>query len=154
MREDILLKVKPEFEANLARSGYILVDLRFYKNQIGALILEILVDRAEGGITLDECTALNRELSAILENDNAPLDFRYTMDVSSPGLDRPLKTAADFRRTQGRDMMVFLNVALEGKVELRGILESVTDEEIHIKTNQKSIAIPLDKVNRAKQVIL
>jgi ribosome maturation factor RimP len=153
MREDILLKIKPGFEACLGRGGYVLVDLRFYKNQLGALILEVLADRAEGGITLDECTSLNRELSALLE-ENSALDFRYTMDVSSPGLDRPLKTAADFRRAVGRRLRIFFNAAWEGKVETEGVLESVTDQEIRIQTNEKSMAIPLDKVNRAKQVIL
>jgi ribosome maturation factor RimP len=153
MREDILLKIKPKLEACLERGGYVLVDLRFYKNQIGALILEVLADRAQGGITLDECAALNRELSAFLEQDSAPLDFRYTMDVSSPGLDRPLRTAADFRRAVGRELRIFFEVALEGKSEMEGILESVADQEIRIKTSQKSIEIPLDKVNRAKQVI-
>ena len=154
MREDIVLKIKPEFDALLTRGGYVLVDLRFYKNQLGALILEVLSDRSEGGITLDECTSLNRELSAFLEQDSELLNFRYTIDVSSPGLDRPLKTAADFRRALGREMRVFLNEALEGKIEMQGVLESMTDQEIHIQTNQKSIVIPLNKVNRAKQVIL
>jgi len=152
MREDILLNIKPEFEAHLVRGGYVLVDLRFYKNQLGSLILEVLADRAEGGIRLDECTALNRELSAFLDSNNA-VDFRYTMDVSSPGLDRPLKTAADFRRTVGRPLRIFLNEPWEGRIEMEGSVESVTDQEIHIKTNQRSIVIPLDKVNRAKQVI-
>jgi ribosome maturation factor RimP len=153
MREDILLKIKPEFESILRRGGYVLVDLRFYKNQLGALILEVLVDRAEGGITLDECTALSRELSALLDQDSA-LDFRYAMDVSSPGLDRPLRVAADFRRAMGRRLRVFFAEPVDGRIELEGVLERASEEEIIIKINQESMVIPMHKVNRAKQVIL
>ena len=152
MREDILLKMRPMLESHLERGGYVLVDTRFYKNQLGALILEVLADRAEGGITLDECTALNRQISDILETSGL-LDFRYTLDVSSPGLDRPLMVAADFRRALGCEIRIFLREALEGRIEYCGILESVADEGIYVKTNQKSVMIPIEKVNKAKRVI-
>ncbi len=153
MREDLLLKIKPLFEEHLGRTGYCLVDLRFYKNQLGALILEVLADRTEGGITLDECTVLNRELGGLLEK-NGLEETRYTLDVSSPGLDRPLFVRADFRRVIGREIRVFLKEEVEGKIEHAGALVSAGDDGIELETTQKTIVIPYDKVNRAKQVIL
>lgn len=151
MREDALLRIKPALEDHLAKSGYVLVDARFTRRE-GMLILEILVDRSEGGITLDECAALNRELGAMIEESGAFLE-RYTLDISSPGLDRPLATLADFRRTIGKDVRIFLREAVDGKIEFRGTIESADEENLTIKTGETILQIPLDKINKAKQVI-
>ena len=152
MREDVLLKIKPSLQSYLEKLGFCLVDLRFYKNHFGELVLEVLVDRAEGGISLGECAELNKSLAGIVE-EGIGLQGSYTLDVSSPGLDRPLLTLSDFKRTLGRDLRIFLKEAHDGKVEYRGISESVDENQLTIKTNDAVIQIPMDKINRAKQVI-
>ena len=153
MFEDCLLKLRPLFSAHLERVGFVLVDIRFYRNNEGALILEVLADRAEGGITLDECTRFNAELGDIAE-ENVSISTRYTLEVSSPGTDRPLVILPDFRRVIGRKVRVFLKEPYDGKIEHLGNLESAGAGAISIKTENKIIEIPLEKVNRAKQVIL
>ncbi len=153
MREDILLKIKPHLIQHLEKNGFVLVDMRFYKNKEGQVTLEILADRASGGITLDECTRLNRELGDVIEATGYVL-WPYLLDISSPGVDRPLVTAADFRRALGKDLRVFLKEMVAGKIEYRGILESCGEESIMVKEGTTTIEIPLNKVNKAKQVIL
>ncbi|MFH0940573.1 MAG: hypothetical protein V1840_01810 [Candidatus Omnitrophota bacterium] len=153
MFEDCLLKLRPLFSAHLERLGFVLVDIRFYRNNEGALILEALADRAEGGINLAECARFNAELGAIAE-DNASISTRYTLEVSSPGIDRPLVAVADFKRVIGRKVRAFLKEPYDGKIEHLGSVESVGTDTIAIKTEDKTIMIPLEKVNRAKQVIL
>jgi len=153
MFEDCLLKLSPLFGAHLERCGFILVDIRFYRNSEGALILEVLADRAEGGITLDECTRFNAELGDIAEK-NVSISARYVLEVSSPGIDRPLVILPDFRRVIGRKVRVFLKEPCDGKIEYLGNVESAGADAISIKTENKTIKIPLEKVNRAKQVIL
>ena len=152
MFEDILLKARPLFSAYLEKVGFILVDLRFYRNSEGSLILEVLSDRVEGGISLGECARLNVELGDIIEK-NAPVPARYSLDVSSPGTDRPLFVSSDFRRVVGRKVRVFLKELYDGKIEHLGSVESVGEDAISLKTETKTIQIPLDKVNRAKQVV-
>lgn len=153
MFEDVLLKLRPLFSAHLERGGFVLVDMRFYRNNEGALILEVLADRAQGGINLAECARFNIELGDIAE-ENSDMSARYTLEVSSPGIDRPLMILSDFRRVIGRKVRVFLREPFDGKIEYLGSVESVGEGVILIKTENKTINIPLEKVNRAKQVVL
>jgi len=151
MREDTVLKLKPLLEEYLGKGGYVLVDARFYRAR-GALIFEILADRSVGGITLDECAALNRELGDIIERSGI-ISESYTLDISSPGIDRPLATLADFKRVIGKDIRIFLREAVNAKIEYRGTLEAADEADITIKTEGTALQIPLDKINKAKQVI-
>ncbi len=153
MHQDILLKIKPLAEKELDRSGYCLVDMRFYKDSLYRLVLEVLADRKVGGITLDECARLNKELGAILEQ-SAIISMPFVLDVSSPGLDRPLVTVNDFLRAKGKEIRIFLRADVEGRIEYLGTIESVQDDKVVIKTTTKTIEIPFDKVNKAKRVIL
>jgi ribosome maturation factor RimP len=152
MQEEILLKNKPVLEATLEKLGFCLVDMRIYKNHFGQCILEVLADRIEGGITLDECSRLNKELGSMLEQEGG-LNERYTLDISSPGMDRPLMTLADFRRVCGRELRLFLKEKYDGKIEIQGTLESVSDNQMIVKTKDTTIQVSLDKINKAKQVI-
>jgi ribosome maturation factor RimP len=153
MFQDILLKLRSIFASYLEKGGYVLVDMRFYRAQSGASILEVLADRAEGDIRLDECVRLNRELGAVMDASGVILD-RYTLDVSSPGMDRPLVTVSDFKRVLGKPARFFLGEAVEERIEYEGVIVGVNDLEVTVQTKQKTIQIPLDKINKAKQVIV
>lgn len=150
-KEEALLQLKPLIALHLEKSGYVLVDMRLYRRQ-GELVFEILADRAEGGINLDECARLNRELGDVIEQSGAVLEA-YTLDVSSPGLDRPLVTSQDFKRALRSDVRIFLREAVEGRIEYTGTIEFVKENNIGLKIKEKTIGIPLDKVNKAKRVI-
>lgn len=156
MFRDVLLEIRSLFEKRLQESGFVLVDMRFFKNQAHMTVLEVLADRPDGGITLDECGRLNRELGEMLEQSGL-LGSSYTLDVSSPGMDRPLSTAADFRRSQGRDVRFFLGEPVEGKIEYCGRIEDVKETSVWVrikdKKEEKIIEIPLQNINKAKQVI-
>jgi ribosome maturation factor RimP len=152
MRQDSLLEIRPQLTAHLEKSGYVLVDMRFYRRHDGENILEILVDRHEGGITLDECARLNGELGSIIERSGIFWD-RYTLDVSSPGMDRPLATAADFRRVLGWRLRFFLREAVADRIEWEGVVDSADESAVSVTTTDRTIQIPLDKINKAKQVI-
>ena len=152
-QQEILLKIKSLLTPPLEREGFVLVDLRFYKRQGGESVLEVLADRAEDGITLDECSRLNRELGTLLDLSGL-LAGPYTLEVSSPGLDRPLFTRADFKRSRGRELRLFLKEVVAEKIEHQGICESVGENSFFLKTIDKTIEIPFEKVNKAKRVIL
>ena len=150
-KEETLLQLKPILAAHLEKGGYELVDLRFYRTR-GELVFEILIDRAEGGIRLDECARFNRECGDLIDQSGL-LSEAYALEVSSPGLDRPLVTRQDFRRAQNTEVRIFLREAVEGRIEYLGFIEHVQGNIIGIKTKDKTIEIPLDKVNKAKRVI-
>lgn len=134
----------------LERKGLELVEI-ICRIEGGDLFLKLLVDWPEGGITLGDCSGLNKEISAMLDEKNI-LDQRYVLEVSSPGLDRPLKTKKDFLRYKNKTVKIFLNEPINGKLEWDGIVDSADEESVYIKTADKPMRIPLLKINRAKQL--
>lgn len=116
------------------------------------LFLRILVDWPEGGITIGDCSNLNKEISVMLDEKNI-LEQSYILEVSSPGLDRPLKTKKDFLHCKNKTVKIFLNEAINGKLEWDGAIDSVDEESLYIKTADKLLRIPLLKINKAKQLL-
>jgi len=116
------------------------------------LFLRILVDRPEGGISLGECAELNRELGALLDEKNI-LEQRYILEVSSPGLDRPLKTANDFRRSLNKKVKFFLSELINAKLEWDGVISKVDEVKVYVDTGRGILEIPLEKINKAKQIL-
>jgi ribosome maturation factor RimP len=150
---DLFESVKPAIEEHLEHAGYVLVAARSYRAEGGRLTLELLVDRAEGGISLDEVTTLSREIAGLLDAPGV-LESTYVLDVSSPGLDRPLTTPRDFKRVIGRTLRVFLKEPVAGKIEHMGLLADVAEAGVILSTKDTTIDIPFTHVNKAKQVIL
>ncbi len=116
------------------------------------VVVDILVDKPQGGINLDECAKINKQLNNRLEEGNIISQDYYLM-VSSPGLDWPLKTRKDFLRTLNKEIRFFLTEKWEGRQEYAGLLESVTDTDAQIRVGGKQILIPLEKISKALQVI-
>jgi ribosome maturation factor RimP len=118
----------------ISEANYELVELQLVPRKSSSL-LRVLVDRV-GGITLDECAELSHRISYVLEVED-PIENRYTLEVSSPGLDRPLTTVADFRRKAGELILLSLREGdrvnqVEGKiVKVEGdqVVLSVDDSE-------------------------
>ena len=103
MREEIQKQVETLILPILEEFGYELVDLQYRKEGQG-MALCLFIDKP-GGITLDDCVTVSREVEAILEIED-PIRSAYRLEVSSPGLDRPLKKPADFARFAGRRVKV------------------------------------------------
>jgi ribosome maturation factor RimP len=95
---DVLSRVETLVQPILDDCGYELVDLQ-YKSEGSRMALRLLIDKP-GGITLDDCVSVSREVGAILEIED-PIRGAYRLEVSSPGLDRPLRKRADFERFAG-----------------------------------------------------
>jgi ribosome maturation factor RimP len=116
------------------------------------LVLRLLVDRPEGGITIGECASLNSEISRIIEAENL-LPGRYVLEVSSPGLDRPLRTRSDFARCLERRVRVFLSAPINGRLEWEGVISRVGEESVSLDIAGTPLEIPLVKINKGKQVV-
>lgn len=109
--------------------------------------VRLLIDK-KGGVTLDECAAVSRRLSADLDIDDV-VPGRYTLEVSSPGLDRPLKTLADFRRKMGESVTLKFRDDEGKRKSAKGIIAKVTDQAVTIGTTEYD----WDRVIEAKVII-
>ena len=127
-----------------------LVDLEI-KGKGPTTILRIFVDKP-GGITLDECTALSEKLSLNLDVEDI-FPQRYTLEVSSPGLDRPLISESDFKRKIGENIKVFLKIPVDNKSVIEGRIEDFKDQKLWLNSEGESKAIAFEKIEKAKIII-
>lgn len=113
--------------------GYELVDVEFVKEG-SSYFLRIYIDKP-GGVNLDDCQKMSQLIGEKLDNED-PISVSYYLEVSSPGLDRPLKTDSDLKRNLGKEIEVKLYEPLEGKKIIEGILEDFEDDEIVLKVGE------------------
>lgn len=115
-------------------------------------ILKLLVDKREIGINVKECADLNRKIGIIIDNQGLITDG-YILEVSSPGLDRPLKTKGDFLRCINKNVKFFFLEPVNEKRELDGCIVSADDLEVCVNVNSQEIKVPYSKISKAKQII-
>jgi ribosome maturation factor RimP len=148
------------------QSGYELVDLKFLLDQ-GGWVLRVCVDLpiAEGAdvsevpedrVDLEDCENLSRELSAVLDVED-PIKQVYSLEVSSPGIDRPLRTLKHFEHFAGSDAKIQLERGLAmpngpERKNFRGILKGVSGDNVLIEVDGKVFELPIDDVESAKLV--
>jgi ribosome maturation factor RimP len=115
------------------------------------LVLRLAVDKPEGGITVGECGKLNRRIAEALEEKDL-IKESYIVEVNSPGLDRPLKTGSDFRRSLGRQVKFFLIEPINGKIELDGVISGVSEDAVQARTPEGDCCILLSQIHKAKHI--
>lgn len=126
--------------------GYEMVGATFGGNP-GDRILRVYID-AEAGISIDDCEAVSRQLSAALDVDD-PIGEGYVLEVSSPGIDRPMFREADFRRFAGEQAFVRLEAALDGRRRFKGLLGGVEDGNVLIEVDGQMWRLPLASIDEA-----
>ena len=143
-------KFQKLIEPFLKEAQIILIDLNIHRHH-GNINIETLADKPTGGITLEECARLNRRMRDSVEAQNL-ITENYILEVSSPGLDRPLKTAGDFLRVLGRKIRIFLLDPIQNKIEYDGIVTKVEDKDLRIDIGRGEILIPIQSINKANQI--
>ncbi|MDT0617235.1 ribosome maturation factor RimP [Salinisphaera sp. P385] len=113
-------------------------------------LLRIYIDSPDG-IALEDCEAVSHEVSAALDV-NDPLPGGYRLEVSSPGMDRPLITDAHFARFQGETIRVNLYAAVDGRKRFTGINHGVVDDQLRIECDGELFELPRDSVAKARLV--
>lgn len=130
--------------------GFDLVDL-IYRYEGRDLVLRVLVDKPERGISLDECAYLNNEIGRIVDEKDI-IQGHYILEVSSPGLDRPLRQKDDFLRCVNKKVKFFLSGPINNKLEMDGVINKITAESVYIDINGVIAEIPLSRIKKAKQI--
>ena len=117
----------------------------------GQWLIRLLVDRV-GGVTIQQCATVNQLIGHALDAANL-IEGGYTIEVSSPGLDRPLVSKRDFERALGEELKMDL-ISDEGRSkELEGVLLAVQPEAIVVKTPSGNLTVPMGQIRMAKKVV-
>lgn len=111
-------------------------------------LLRVYIDSADG-INVDDCGKVSQQLSGVLDVED-PIQGHYTLEVSSPGLDRPLFTAEHFERFAGSEVKIRLHAPVEGgRKRFTGILKGLRGEEVLVEADGMEYAFPLDSIDKA-----
>jgi ribosome maturation factor RimP len=143
LREKLIVLIEPL----LLQLGYELVDLEYVPGRAHAL-LRIFIDRADG-VGLDDCERVSREVSALLDVED-PVPTEYTLEVSSPGLDRVLRTPAHFQRFVGERVRVELLAPRDGRRRYTGLLQALNGEGIELNVDGAMVAVSFAEIGRAR----
>ncbi len=150
IQEKIVEAVTTLVEPVLADLQLELVEVQFRRESVG-WVLRLIID-SEDGITVDDCATVSREVGHLLEVEDL-IEQSYHLEVSSPGLDRPLKKDRDFIRNRGRKAKVTLSEPLDGMEQLVGIIEGFEQGKLILNTEKGPVQIPQRLIAKAKLVI-
>jgi len=114
-------------------------------------LLRVYIDSA-AGINVDDCAKVSHQVSAVLDVED-PIHGHYTLEVSSPGLDRPLFTAEHYRRFVGNEIQVRLHAPLQGRRKFKGILREISDDDVVVlEVEGSEYRLPLGDIEKAQLV--
>lgn len=154
MKRRDLINLVSNIAENIAEDlNYDLVDIEYVK-EFGDYFLRVYIDKL-GGVTIDDCQKMSEALGESLDKDD-PIKEAYYLEVSSPGLDRPLKNDKDLKRNIGKDIEIRLYKNFNGKKIYEGILKDFTEDNILISNDEDekdTISIPREIVSIVKLTI-
>ena len=114
-------------------------------------ILRIFIDEPDRGVTLEDCERVSREVSAVLDVED-PFAGAFTLEVSSPGLDRALHTKAQYERFVGSRIKVRLRTGYEGRRNFNGVLMGVEQEDVVLRNGEEEYLFPIGSIENATVV--
>ena len=130
--------------------GFELVRIRLMGGRINTL--QIMAERPEGGIVVEDCAKMSTAVSAILDVED-PLADEYVLEVSSPGIDRPLTRLKDFDMWQGYEARIETLELIDGRRRFKGILAGVEGDEVLIEIEEGTIVLKFDWLSDAKLIL-
>src|SRR5690606_2537910 len=132
-----------------AQQGVEVVDVEYVKER-GEYFLRVYIDKP-GGVTLDDCEAFSVVLGERLDEVD-PIPNSYSLEISSPGIERPLKKEADFERVAGRRVAVRTYAPLDGRKNWKGVLHGLSDGHVVLEVDGQRVTIPLTSIAKAHLV--
>lgn len=145
---DLIQNISGMAEKVAGSHGLDLVDVELFRAG-RRRILRVYIGK-RGGVGVEDCAKVSRDLGVLLDAENVMEDDSYTLEVSSPGLDRPFKTLQDFRRNVGRFVRISTREPVEGKKLLVGKLEDADEASVKLDADGKPRSIPMDLIVQAK----
>jgi ribosome maturation factor RimP len=153
---DPLARIREAADRVVSAHGLDLFDVELTRESQG-WVVRVTIDRPgpaatpDDSVSIEDCSTVSRELSAILDVED-PLDRAYTLEVSSPGLDRPLRHEADYQRFAGRLASIVLNEPLDGQTYFNGRIQGIEEGDVVILVGKKNRPhrIPVAGIKRAR----
>jgi len=148
--KEIVEKVKELLQPILEEGNFELVDIEFVREPVG-WVLRIYADRPEGGITISDCQWISERIGTVLDVEDV-IPHSYNLEVSSPGLDRPLKSQKDFERHKGIVVKIKTTEPLGNQRNFKGEVVSTSKEgvTIHDVSRNAEVEIPYEKIKSAR----
>jgi ribosome maturation factor RimP len=144
-------------EPVIAGLGYRLVRIRL--SAMNGATLQIMAERPDGTITVGDCEIISRDLSPVLDVED-PMDVAYHLEVSSPGIDRPLVRRSDFEKWSGQEAKFELVRPLDGRKRFKGVLAGLDGDAVRVDLGAKSklegttiVSLPLADIGEARLVM-
>lgn len=137
-------------EPTIRGMGYELVRIRLMGGQ--RKTLQIMADRPEGGIEVEDCARISTAVSAVLDVED-PLEDAYVLEVSSPGIDRPLTRLKDFDVWAGHEAKIETSDLIDGRRRFKGTLAGIEGDEVLIEIEEGTIGLKFDWLSDAKLVL-
>ena len=142
--------LEPIFEPVIEQAGFKLVRLRIMGG--ANKTLQIMAERPDGSMDVEGCSTLSHALLDFIETED-PIEGDYEIEVSSPGIDRPLTRLADFSRWKGHDAKIELSAPLDGRKRFKGRLEGLDGQDVVITTQEGRAQFPFRSVLEAKLIL-
>lgn len=145
-------KVTDVIEPTVTGLGYRLVQVRIMGGQ-SHRTLQIMAERISDGLMeVGDCEAISRALSPLLDVEE-PIKSAYSLEVSSPGIDRPLVRIEDYAEALGHEAKVETLFMVDGRKKFRGVIQSAADDKVTIMVEGKECALPFDTINNGKLIL-
>ncbi|MGD8593617.1 MAG: ribosome maturation factor RimP [Gammaproteobacteria bacterium] len=136
-------------EPVISALGYELVGVE-YISQGRRSLLRIYIDHSDG-INVHDCERVSHQVSGVLDVEDV-IRGQYTLEVSSPGLDRPLFTKEQFERYIGSEVNIRLSIAQQGRKKFKGILRGIDDTNVFLNVDEEEISLPFNAIEKANLV--
>ena len=138
------------FEPELQQQGYELVEVEYARRAGSGGILRLFID-CERGITLDDCQSVSQLISLVLDREDF-IPGSYTLEVSSPGFERPVRKSSDFERFAGETVRMVLYEPVQGRKRLVGRLQGLSGDLVSVKCDEVAFEVHIGNVKKANLV--
>jgi ribosome maturation factor RimP len=165
LEKERLTRVRAAAERVAGSYGLDIFDVQLRRESVGT-VLRVIIDRPDQGVPeppeeavgIEECQRVSQDLSALLDVEEETLEEptlarHYTLEVSSPGLDRPLRHEADYRRFAGRTAKLVTTAPLDGQSAFAGRLRGVEEGHVVLEQGRKTHRVPLDRIKRGQLTV-
>jgi len=144
-------QISKAIEKIVAEAGAELIECRILRSGSGRRV-RCLVDYPGGGITVSDCAAINKRLVSFLDKQDG-VYADTIVEINSPGLDRLLRTSADFLRVQGKAILLWLSRPINDRLYLEGVVSDVSGAGLRISFKGKTVLVPFDAIKVGKEKI-
>ena len=148
----VAARIAAAIEPALGTLGFRLVRVKVTGRDGGTL--QVMAERPDGTFTIEDCETASRALSPILDVED-PIQSAYRLEMSSPGIDRPLARRSDIERARGHEAKIEMASMIEGRKRFRGIIEAIENDTVKLKSTEgkEDALLPLNEIADAKLVL-